>query len=269
MADISDVEQAFANAITSILYPYGTSQSSIVGVLCRIYRGWPNSSTLNSDLNNGNVNVTVVTDNQSGQITTRYLPEWQMLPAQAGVAVSTVGETIMFSGTPSVGDVVGVLIDGISYAYRVLMGDTSELAASNLCQLIQFVRPATTEGYTIDVPGSSSIQVRVVCDNLASLENRRQENDLRVICWCPAPTVRDAAASAIDAAINGISFLKLQDNTDVRVIYKDTASYDQSQNALLYRRDLVYTVEYPTIATFELPAMLFGASGINGNIIYG
>ncbi len=268
MADISDVEQAFVEATTSTLYPYGISQSSIVGVLCRIYRGWPNSSTLNSDLNNGNVNVTVVTDNQSGQTTTRYLPEWQILPAQAGTAASTVGETITFSGNPGVGDVVGLLIDEVPYAYRVGIGDTNELVASNLCQLIQVVRPATTEGATIDVPGSSSIQVRVVCDNSASLENRRQENDLRIICWCPAPTVRDAAASAIDAAINDMSFLRLPDNTSVRIIYKDTASYDQSQNALLYRRDLVYTVEYPTIMTIELPSMLFGASGINGNIIY-
>ena len=66
MADISDVEQAVADAVTTILYPAGTSQSSIVGALCRVYRGWPNSATLNADLSAGAVNVTVVTDNDFG-----------------------------------------------------------------------------------------------------------------------------------------------------------------------------------------------------------
>ena len=43
------------------------------------------------------------------------------------------------------------------------------------------------------------------------------------------------------------------------IIYHNTAGYDQSQNALLYRRDLIYTVEYPTVTTAQQPSMLFGA----------
>jgi hypothetical protein len=63
--------------------------------------------------------------------------------------------------------------------------------------------------------------------------------------------------------------MSLSDGTSARVIYRNTASYDQAQNALLYRRDLVYTIEYPTVAIVQQPSMLFGASDINGNIIYG
>ena len=81
MADISDVEQAMASAATSILYPAGSSQSSIIGVLCRVYRGWPNPATLNTDLAAGMVNVTIITDNDSGRTTTRYLPEWHTTTA--------------------------------------------------------------------------------------------------------------------------------------------------------------------------------------------
>jgi hypothetical protein len=36
-----------------------------------------------------------------------------------------------------------------------------------------------------------------------------------------------------------------------------------------YRRDLIYTVEYPTITTAQQPSMLFGASDLNSNITYG
>jgi hypothetical protein len=259
MADISDVEQTVANTVTSILYPAGSSQSSIIGALCRVYRGWPNSATLNADLSSGAVNVTVVTDNDSGRTVT----------AQPGVTASALVQTITVSGNPAVGDVIGALIDGVAYAYRIQAGDTIYLIATNLRQLIQVNRPAAAEGFTIFVPGAASIEVRTVCDNSTSFESRRQQKDMRIICWCPTPPIRDAVATAIDDAIDQISFLVLPDNTRARVVYRNSASYDQAQNALLYRRDLIYMVEYPTISVFQQSSMLFGASDINGNITYG
>lgn len=269
MADISDVEQAVADTVTSILYPAGSAQSSIVGVFCRVYRGWPNSATLNSDLSAGSVNVTVVSDNESARTTTRYLPEWQTRPSPSGATASVNRQTIAISGNPSVGDVVGVMVDGAAYAYRVLAGDTPSLIAANLNQLIQANRPAMLQGAIISVPGAGSIVVRSVRDNSTSFESRRQEKDVRIICWCPAPPIRDLVAAALDAALSGMSFLVLPDDTSARIVYRNTASYDQSQNALLYRRDLLYTVEYSTVTIVQQPSMLFGASEINGNITYG
>jgi hypothetical protein len=37
----------------------------------------------------------------------------------------------------------------------------------------------------------------------------------------------------------------------------------------LYRRDLIYRVEYPTIVAAELPSMLFGGAGLNKNTRFG
>jgi hypothetical protein len=269
MADLSDVEQAVANTIISILYPAGSSQSSVIGALCRVYRGWPNSATLNTDLSAGTVNVTVVSDNDSGRTTTRYLPEWQVAVSQPGVTASSTGQTITISGSPQVGDVIGALIDGATYAYRIQAGDTPDLIASNLNQLIQTNLPSAVQISTITVAGAGSVSVRVVCDSTASFESRRQEKDLRIICWCPTPAIRDAVSAVIDSAVNQGSFLALPDNSSARVVYRNTASYDQAQNALLYRRDLIYTVEYATITVEEQPSMLFGASDLNSNITYG
>jgi hypothetical protein len=269
MADISDVEQAVTDTITSILYPTGASQSSIIGALCRVYRGWPNSSGLNADLGAGVVNITVLADNDSGRTTTRYLPEWHTTSSEAGIAANAADQTITLSGKPAVGDVVGALIDGEAYAYRIQNGDTAALVAANLNQLIQAMRPAIVQGFSIVVPGASSIRVRVVADGSTSFEIRRQEKDLRIACWCPTPQIRDSVASAIDSMIDQVSFLLLPDNSSARVIYRNTASYDQSQNALLYRRDLIYSIEYPTITILEQPSMLFGVSEINDNITYG
>lgn len=269
MADLSDVEQGVASAITSILYPAGSSQLSIIGALCRIYRGWPNSATLNSDLIAGVANVTVGSDNQSGRITTRYLPEWQTTSSQPGVTANVIGETIAVSGYPAVGDLIGALIDGVTYVYRVRGGDTAGLVASNLSQLIETGRSAGVEGSNVTVPGANSIRMRVGCDCAATFESRRQEKDVRIICWCPTPPIRDYLSAAIDSALDQMSFLTLPDATSARVIYRNTDSYDQAQNALLYRRDLVYSVEYPTVSTVRQPSMAFGASGLNGSIKYG
>jgi hypothetical protein len=269
MADISDVEQALVETVTATLYPAGSSQSSIVGALCRIYRGWPNAATLNTDLNAGVVNVTVGTDNDSGRTTTRYLLQWQTGPAQPGTAACIAGRVITISGTPVVGDVVGAIIDGVTFAYRIQASDTPELVAANLGQSIQAIRIATLQGADITIHGATSIVIRVVCDNPASFESRRQEKDLRIICWCPTPSIRDAIVSALDTSIDKLAFLSLPDASEARIIYRNTASYDQAQNALLYRRDLIYTVEYATITTTQQPSMLFGASDLNNNITYG
>lgn len=269
MADISDVEQAVVNTVTTILYPAGSSQPSIIGAICRVYRGWPNPGTLNSDLTAAIVNVTVVTDSASGRTTTRYLPEWQMTSQQAGTTASVNGQTITVSGNPAVGDVVGALIDGAAYAYRVQFGDTAGLVAANIALVIQTRRPALAQGLDVLVASSSSIVMRVVCDSTTSFESRRQEKDLRIIFWCPSPPIRDIVASATDLAIDQISFLGLPDNSHTRIVYRNTTSHDQSQNALLYRRDLVYNIEYPTVLKSEDPSMLFGASDVNGNITYG
>jgi hypothetical protein len=269
MADISDVEQAVADAVTSTLYPAGSSRSSIIGALCRIYRGWPNSATLNTDLSIGAVNITVVSDNDTGRTTTRYLPEWQTQSSRPGALVSAIGQTITIYGSPIVGDVVGALIDGSAFAYRVQVGDTPDLVASNLNQLIQSNFPATAQMSTISVPGASSIEMRVVCDNEVSFESRRQEKDVRIICWCPTPSARDSVATLIDSAFDQLGFLVLADGAHARVIYRNSASFDQAQNALLYRRDLVYTIEYPTVTFIKQPSMLFGASDLNSDITYG
>jgi hypothetical protein len=269
MADISDVEEAFAAKITNLLYPQGPLQSSIIGVTCRIYRGWPTSVTLNSDLSVGIVNVTITSDNTSGKTTTRYLEEWHHKPVSSGLTVDVVDGTILISGIALVGNVVGALIDGLVYVYRVRAGDTPDLVAANLCTAMQANLIATTHGPRINLSGATTIAVRSVFDQDAYYEGRRQEKDIRAIFWCSSPLVRDSLTNVIDIAICQSSFLSLPDTTRAHISYRNTSTSDQSQNALLYRRDLIYCVEYPTVISVNLPSMLFGAAAINGQITFG
>jgi hypothetical protein len=103
----------------------------------------------------------------------------------------------------------------------------------------------------------------VVADTPVQRELRRQEQDFRISCWCPTPASRDAAAAAIDQSLSGMRFIVLSDNSQGRMIYCGTAVFDQSQNASMYRRDLMYSVEYATTVSASQPAMLFGNLMLN------
>lgn len=269
MADISDIEQIFADNIASALYPEGTSQASLVGTLCRIYRGWPSSATLNSDLASGNVNITILADNESGRNTTRYLPEWKFALATPGTTLCATGQVIVVAGTPVIGDVIGALIDQVAYTYRIRAGDTPVQVAAGLSQAIQADRVVSLSYTTILVHEASMITTRIASDASATIESRRQEKDVRVACWCSSPTIRDSVATALDQCLTEQAFMVLPDDTEVRVSYKNTSSYDQAQNALLYRRDLVYTVEYSTVTALLQPSMLFGDAALNNGSNYG
>jgi hypothetical protein len=95
------------------------------------------------------------------------------------------------------------------------------------------------------------------------MEVRRQTQGFRVICWCPSPSLRDTAAVAIDTMLATVRFITMPDGTAARLTFSGSTVLDQSQDAILYRRDLVYTVEYATTITAVQPSMLFGSLDLN------
>jgi hypothetical protein len=130
--------------------------------------------------------------------------------------------------------------------------------AANLAALARSNGIVQLSGSTLTIAGAYDVVARVVADTSAQQEVRRQERGFRISCWCPTPSTRDITASTIDSYLSGVAFLSLADGTSGRLIYLDTTMFDQSQNARLYRRDLTYSVEYPTIQAGTYPAMLFG-----------
>jgi hypothetical protein len=118
-------------------------------------------------------------------------------------------------------------------------------------------RTVYLSGAGISVPGARRLVARVVADQISYREVRRQQRAFVVACWCPSPGLRDVTAQAVDLAMARRPFLTVADGSSARVSYQSTAQYDQAQNALLYRRDLSYLVEYPTVMRVSEPSMLF------------
>jgi len=263
MADLADVEAALVGLATTALYPDGQTATSAVGVDCRIYRGWPTPAALDADLRASKVNVTVFPDSAPGQTLTRYASEWFGTPAAPALSVSIDGNKVTFAGSADVGQVAGILFANRTFVYRTVAGDTPSTVAANLAVLIRARQIVQLTDTTLTIPGASNVVARVVADSPIAREVRRQSHDVRITCWCPTPWLRDSAASAIDNAMANRVFLALPDSSQAHIAYKNTAVFDQSQNAALYRRDLIYTVEYPTILSVSAPAMLFGDLALN------
>ena len=77
--------------------------------------------------------------------------------------------------------------------------------------------------------------------------------------------LRDTTSSLIDQSLSASTFVTLADGSSARLRNIGTRVFDQSQNANLYRRDLLLEVEYATIITQTLPSVVFGISGLLPN----
>jgi hypothetical protein len=264
MADQSDVETVLVTLASAALYPNGTGSSSVPGPLCRVYRGWPKAAGLNVDLAAGRINVTVFPAGDGVRNTTRYPSEWITNPITPTLSVEVVGTTATFDGLGSIWQLAGILVDGQSYVYRTTATDTPASVAANLAAA------ARANGITVTLaqasltfPAAGDVSARVVADATGLMEVRRQVQTFRIICWCPTPLLRDATAGTIDPVFASLRFIEIPDGTDARLIFTGTTVFDQSQDAILYRCDLLYAVEYATTTAAQQPTMLFGSLGLN------
>lgn len=263
MPDRADVEQALAALIAGVLYPNGPETDSVTRGPCRIYRGWPVSVTLEADLARGTVHVTIQPASGTLRDTSRYSQEWQGTVPPLTLQATVDGEVIAFDGTASVGQAAGVRVDGQSYVYRVREGDTPEVVASVLGGMIGADRASISSQNTITVPNGFGMFASVVADGQGGRELRRQTAGFRVTLWCPDPGVRDRVAAVVDVALAGTTFLDVG-GWGCRVRMAGGSSTDEASAGGVWRRDLLYSIEYPTVLEEALPSMLFGVADVNG-----
>ena len=263
MADQSDVEAALIAAAMVALYPQGLSGPSACGAPVRLYRGWPESSTLDADLAAGYVNITVFPEEIGERNTTRYLPKWSNpAPVTPTLTVTTTPDSVTFAGSAGAGQIAGILADAETYVYPCQAGDAPANVAANLASQIMANRLVQLSSATITLPGVQRLIARAIATQSVFSQIRRQEQIFRLIGWCADPAIRDAAMIAIDSALAGLYFLPLADGSVGRSRFRQSITLDRQENASLYRRDLLYSVEYPTLQTATLAAMLFGTATI-------
>lgn len=272
MADQADVENALAALVAGAVYPDGTaSASAVVGpggaVTCRVYRGLPSGPTLEADLTAGAMHATVFAADTVVKNTTRFPRVWhEVAPVPATLTVSVGNSSARFSGVCAAGQLAGIAVDGAIFPYAVQARDTPPTVASNLAAILRTAGWLVDySGTTVSVPAATLFTTRVVAGGISLQEIKRQIQGFRVSLWCGDPATRDAAAAVIDQALAAANFIALADGSCGHVSFSGGTTTDSGAEAALYRRDLIYTVEYPTTLAAVTPAMLFGVGEIAAN----
>jgi len=260
MADKSDVEIALVQLISGILYPNGTTNPPILtSYPARVRRGQPTSASLDADLAAGISRVSVVEQPGFTRVTPGYLDPPIETPATPTLTVTGTGPTITISGTPGAGQLVGVKVDGVAYAYALTGADTLTTAAAALAAM---VTGATSVGPVMTFASTAPILARVSCMGTFQTRPRWQAQGFRVSVWAPTPAARDAIAGYVDQQLSATYFIALPDGQGARMEYRNTFSDDAPQKEQLWKRDIYYTVQFATSITTSAPQVLFEIDNI-------
>lgn len=264
MADQSHVEDALLAVLTAALYPAGAAAPPAIAAPCRLHRGWPLPAALDADLARGIVTISVTPVDGSLRVTTRYPDTWVPTGAVLPTLVAAVvDDQVRVSGDAAPGQLAGILADGRAAVHRTRDGDTPQAVAAELARQLRVDRIVQYADTALIVPGVRDLRARVVADQPAHRELRRQSQAFRIACFCPNPALRDGVAALLDVAVAAVRFLPLADGTSAHLTAENGATLDGAQTALLYRRDLIFRAEYPTTEQANLPALLFGAGTLN------
>lgn len=266
MADLSDVENVLVSLITQIVYPNGTAADSAVGQPCRVFRGWPIPANLDADLKADVVNISVFPLDMEQNLT-RYSPDWHELPdPPVRLTMSVTGQTVTIGGVTSCPLNAAILVEGKAYVHPLQATDTPTSIATALAALISVDTPATSAGGVVTVPGAKKLEARLGRVGTVIQEIKRQKKGFRITLWCNSPQVRDAVARVIDPGLASLTFVSLPDGTTGRLRYERTHAEDGAQKSRLYRRDLVYSVEYATTVAQKAAAVVGEAINLSGGL---
>lgn len=273
MADLSDVSDGLAALLSGALYPNGVSGPTAVssaGMVVSIYSGWPAEAGLDADLLAGNAHISVF--GRESRNTTRYQTIQQDFTATTPALTLTInGRTVTVGGTVAAGVNTAVIVGVNAFTYQTVGGDTLNSIAAALAALINATYPGTSAtGAVITLPatGPAINAARVGGSGSQLTEVGRVEQVFQITVWANTPANRKAIASLIVPALMNSRFITLADTTAARVILKSQRDDDVPQKELLYRRDIMVTVEYvetvTNTATTVVDIIENIAVGVNG-----
>lgn len=269
MADLQDVSVYLKNQAVTAVYPNGISQPSVANLDVRIFEGWPNPELLDADLTgmqlfngqlipraNGKaaqVSVFPFTgSSKTTQVKDQILDRTIVIvPAVHGMTVSIGSDmaTITIGGGPTPGEFV-TLIVGNQYVASASGNDLPTILSALASQLSPHVAGITTGPTTITIPNQAYIVARVGATGTLGKVTHKNCQPFMITVWAPDNESRAKLASSIDNLIKKKNKITLPDTSQALVTYEKTRQEDKFQPLTLYRRDLIFDVEYATIEQF-------------------
>jgi hypothetical protein len=254
-------------AATSAVYPNGTgggANSSVAGIDVRLYEGWPIPEQLDLDIQGlvkGNpptprpngpcANVSIFPMAGATAIPYQILDDTFVLTAPTyGMSASISGTIATIIGEPNAGEFLTIVADS-KYIYSETGANTAAILSALATAASVNYSGVSSTSTTITIPVVKSLTVRIGGVGTLAKVTHRQKQAIMVTVWAPSHEVRTTLAAAIDVAIKSQIRVDMDDTTQAIILYSRTNQVDDNQNVSIYRRDLVYEVEYATLETFQ------------------
>lgn len=268
MADLSDVTTYLEGAATLAVYPNGTSQPSVAAMDVRIFEGWPLPDQLDRDMSgtmlsgsppvpvprpNGPVSSVSIFPMQGMAVTPYQIQDATYVISQPvfGLTVSSiVNGVITISGTPIAGEYLTIITDR-TYAYSHTGASAAAILAALAADFSANYSGVSSTATTLTIPGTFAIVVRQGGIGILGKVTHRQKQSVMVTIWSPNHRARALLAKAIDIALKSKTVVAMPDTSQALIIYSRTNFSDDRQAATVYRRDLIYDVEYATVQQFQ------------------
>lgn len=265
MADISDVTRALVNLAVAAVYPNGSGAASISGHPVRLYQGWPDPVRLDQDLTgkaldaNGALRDTGLGPaaqvsvfpmlGQSPLSSQVFEPDFVVIPAVHGIAATVVGQTVNLSGAPGAKEFVAIIADG-RHCYSRTGSSLANICAQLLADAQADYPTATGTSSGLTIPAASLV-ARIGANATMGRLLHRQKQQIMTTVWAASPAERATLGAAIDIAFKRNLRLTFPDTSQAILTFDRVNEIDDHQIKALYRRDLIYAVEYATVDLFD------------------
>lgn len=270
MATLTQVLDALASFVEGLIYPSGAGQPSVAACPVKIYPGWPNPQQLDQDM------IEPAQDGQPafahvaiwpsaiGRDTSRHPVQREELAAPAATyTLTAAGQTVTVGGAaPStyVRQNLAVFVNGRPYVVGAAAGETpAQLAAALQALIVADVPGASVLGAALTLPAGARIgALRVGSTGSVIREVGREEKQFWLMVYSSSPQSRAAVADAFDAPLRDVRRLALADGTSAQVAYAGQRDDDMTQKQRVYRRTLLFNLEFAATITEAAPQIVAG-----------
>jgi len=263
MASTDDVARYLARRVAGVVYPGGGRLPGIVNPSVKIYPGWPVPGILQQDIDNGGIHVSVWPLPTERKISTALGRPFRVMAKGKPTLQFTVnGSVIGISGVADAPVNVHVSLNGKAFTFHFRAGTTDQ-------QAINVLTAALPKSFTVlssvCILMADHLSVSVTTAGTAVKELHRQIKDFQITVWAPTPGLRDRIGSAIDTALSEHCHIDLNDGVPAQLLYARQFDLDRSENWHVYRRDLIFSVNYATTQTISAPEVTRFQVTLNGH----
>ena len=261
--DIVDCEKAIVSVLNQSFFgqpanPAVLTNATVNGetIPLRVFRKYPSSVQLQSDMAASGVNITVNPMSGLTRFETGHQLDWQTRSeTPITVYANTIGNTVTISGTGTSGLNVGIAYGGIGYQYRPADGDSPQVIANALASVIP---NATVSNATITLNTVLLVQTGVVGDYTISREIDYQTQRFIIGIITYDPRICDIVGAQVRRTMAQVRALAGPDGDYTeRPIYRSVFQPQKDEKVGFYIRNESYDITYGTYETITVAGILF------------